>query len=337
MHTVLFLFEPNSIWNAEIERLRADYPKVRIVVGPKPAAADLEAATLMVAYRVDPALYNQLTALTGLVCPGTGVNQFPLEELARRNIALANTHFNGRYVAERALALMLAWCGKIVAFHNDLARGVWHGFSVREPVQDSWQSIRGKTVAIIGIGSIGSALGRLLQPFGVNLIGVKRTSPEVGRDYPPFAMVTNDPLSAANEADIAVVTLPLTADSRGLIGAEFLRIFGNGLIVNVGRGEVIEEEALYHALRDGTIAGAAIDTWYQYPTEADSARSNSPSSPTYPSRFPFHELPNVLLSPHVGGYTAQATIGMVRDAVREVRGFIDTGRFTLPLDLTAGY
>lgn len=329
MKSVLFNFEPNSVWAEHIERLRGAYPKTRFVASAKPTTADLEAATVLVAYSADAELFEAMKALQAVVVPMAGVNQFPFELFRERGIALTNAHFNGRYVAERAVALLLAWFGKVVYFHNELSRGVWHGFAISEPIQESWHSICGKTVAVIGTGSIGEAVGRLLLPFGVRLIGVKRDIPEVGRDYPPFERITNDMLSAAAEADIAVVTLPLTDETRGIVGAEFFRTFRRGMVVNVGRGEVIDEESFFNALKDGTLAGAAIDTWYTYPKKGEAE--------CYPSRFPFHELPNVVLSPHVGGYTAQATLGSIADAVASVRGFLETGRFEREVDLTLGY
>jgi phosphoglycerate dehydrogenase-like enzyme len=97
-------------------------------------------------------------------------------------------------------------------------------------------------------------------------------------------------------ADTIVNTLPLTAETRGLVGATALAAMrADAVIVNVGRGPVIDEAALYEALKSGRIGGAIIDTWYCYPT----AEEPEP----LPGRFPFHELDNVVMTPHMSGWT----------------------------------
>ena len=109
--------------------------------------------------------------------------------------------------------------------------------------------------------------------------------------------------------DVLLNTLPLTGETRGLIGAEVLAALpSRAIVMNVGRGPVIDERALYDALRDGRIAGAVIDTWYVYPVAATPA--------PLPSALPFHELPNVVMTPHMSGWT-QGTIERRRAAMAE--------------------
>jgi phosphoglycerate dehydrogenase-like enzyme len=104
---------------------------------------------------------------------------------------------------------------------------------------------------------------------------------------------------AAAEADFLLVTLPLDAQTRGVIDARVLGAMKpTGVILNVGRGPTIDEEALYLALRDRRIGGAIIDTWYDYPPQAGAA-----TAVHAPSRFPFRELDNILMSPHASAWT----------------------------------
>jgi phosphoglycerate dehydrogenase-like enzyme len=96
-------------------------------------------------------------------------------------------------------------------------------------------------------------------------------------------------------ADYLAVTLPLTAETRGLLGRRELALLRPAaIVVNVSRGDVIDEDALYEALAGHRIGGAALDVWYRYPTGPE---------PTLPARRPFHELDNVLMTPHISGWT----------------------------------
>jgi len=97
-------------------------------------------------------------------------------------------------------------------------------------------------------------------------------------------------------ADVLCIALPLTAETEGLIGAaEIAKLPSSCVLVNIARGAIVDEGALYRALKEKRIAAAGIDVWYRYPDTAAS-RANTP-----PSRFPFHELDNVVMSPHRGG------------------------------------
>ena len=117
-------------------------------------------------------------------------------------------------------------------------------------------------------------------------------------------------------ADYLAVTLALTPETRGLIGArELARLKPTAVLINVARGEVVDEDALYDALHRGAIAGAALDVWYRYPTG---------DAPIHPAHRPFHALPNVLMTPHVSGWTdgmMDARAGVIAENIhRAARG-----------------
>ena len=117
-------------------------------------------------------------------------------------------------------------------------------------------------------------------------------------------------------ADYLAITLALTAETRGLIGARQLALMKpTAVLINVARGEVVDEDALYEALHHGTIAGAALDVWYRYPADG---------APTLPGHRSFHELPNVLMTPHVSGWTEgmmDARAGVIAENIhRTARG-----------------
>ncbi len=113
-------------------------------------------------------------------------------------------------------------------------------------------------------------------------------------------------------ADYLAITLPLTEATRGLLGERELQLMKpTAILVNVARAEIVDEEALYRALAQRTIAGAALDVWYRYPTGI---------GPTLPARLPFYELPNVLMTPHVSGWTDGMLVARVKLIAENIHG-----------------
>lgn len=284
---------------------------------PRLPPATLENAIALITMEIDAEILTYLPNLRLVAVPMAGLNTLPMEALRERSIQVVNAHANGMWVAERAMALMMAIRGRLVAYDRDLREGVWHGFAAAEPPTESWESLYDSTVTILGIGSIGQWLARFLAPFGVRCRGFRRRP---GWDGVPEGLldeVYTDLTAAISGADVVVSTLPLTSQTRGMVGRSELATMRGATLVNVGRGEVIHEEALYRALRDGTLAGAALDTWYRYP--------DPPGSTQLPSQFPFHELDNVLLSPHLGGYNAAATRASAREVTDAVARWLADG------------
>lgn len=157
--------------------------------------------------------------------------------------------------------------------------------SIRRPVSD----LRGQTMLIVGLGEIGVETARLARAFGMRVIGVKRRPGEV--EHVDEVRGSDRLAEVVGEADAIVVTLPGTAETENLVDAGVLAAVKPGaVLVSVGRGTVIDEAALIERLRDGTLAGAALDVFATEPLAADS---------------PLWELPNVLVSPHVSALSVR--------------------------------
>lgn len=280
-----------------------------------PATRDEAVAVITLGFSAD--VLDHLPNLRMVAVPMAGLNTLPLQALRHRSIHVVNAHANGMWVAERAVALLMGIRGRLVEYDRDLRGGVWHGFAAAEPPTESWHSLYDATVTILGTGSIGQWLARFLAPFGVRCCGFRRRSGDADLPQGLFDEVYTDLTAAITAADVVVSTLPLTERTRNLVGREELAVMRGATLVNVGRGEVIHEEALYRALRDGTLVGAALDTWYRYP--------DPPGSTQLPSQFPFHELDNVLLSPHLGGYNATATRASAREVTDAVARWLAEG------------
>jgi phosphoglycerate dehydrogenase-like enzyme len=206
--------------------------------------------------------------------------------------ALCNLHGPENAMAEWVLGAMVSLSRRVLFHDRELRRGDWHRG------EQSARELAGSAVGTVGFGPIGRRVVELARAIGMDASAVTRTpSPERAEGLRRLGGL-DEVASLAAEVDYLVVALPLNEETRSLVGALELEALGpDGYLVNVGRGEVVDERALYEALRDRRIAGAAIDVWYRYPRGS--------TYPTAPADLPFHELDNVLMSPHVSGTTIE--------------------------------
>lgn len=243
-------------------------------------------------------------------------------------ISVHNLHHNAAATAETALGLLLAAAKFILPVDRSFRSHDWTPRYEPPPIA----ILAGRTALILGYGAIGRRLAAALAALDVRVLATRRGAETVTDDgvaaiHPPGHLHTLLP-----QADILAIALPQTAETTGLIGAAELALLPPGaLFVNVGRGPIVDEAALYQALRSGRLLAAGIDVWWRYPDD-HASRSHTP-----PSAFPFHELDNVVLSPHRGGmggaeaietlrYTALA--GLLNAAARgeAIPNRIDLGR-----------
>ena len=225
-----------------------------------------------------------------------------LEEPILQRDGLSVTSMSGAsapQMAEHAVMMMLALGHHIPEVFTHQKRAEWPSgrWQLFSPVE-----LRGSTVGIVGYGSIGRQIARLLQIFGSTVLAIKRDirHPEdtdytmeglgdpggdmVNRLYPPEALS-----SMVAECDFVVITLPRTSTTRGLMGAkELAAIKPGGYLVDISRGEIVDHGALIPLLRDRKIAGAALDVFPVEPLAADS---------------PLWKLPNVIITPHIAGFS----------------------------------
>lgn len=231
--------------------------------------------------------------------PFAGVDKQNLEVFKKYpQVAVCNTHSNSNAVSEHALCLLLALVKNLINNDRDLRQGKWHGFITGEPTIQ----LHGKNLGIIGLGSVGLEIVKRVKVFGMKIYAIKRVikeEEELDKKYDLTFLGTSDQLDyVITHSDFIIITLPLTPKTKNMINDRLLNLMKGKYLINVGRGKVIDEKALYYHLKKGTLAGAAIDTWYQYPDR------NHPE--ILPSQYPFHKLSNVILSPHNAGYTDKA-------------------------------
>lgn len=241
--------------------------------------------------------------LRALIVPYAGVPAATQRMLqAYPNVTLHSLHYNAVPTAELAVALLMAAAKLIVPMDRDMRQGDWSS----RYVVTAATMLDGKTALILGYGQIGKRIAMACRGLGMNVIGVKRTPPAADAaraDDGVEVHAIGELHELLPRADVLMMALPETPETTGLVGARELAALRPGaLLVNVGRGPTLDEEALYTALRNGTLRAAGIDVWYQYPQTLEERTNKAPS------RFPFHELDNVVMSPHRGGWLSEAEV-----------------------------
>jgi phosphoglycerate dehydrogenase-like enzyme len=243
-------------------------------------------------------------------------------------VSVHNLHHNAAPVAELALMLLLAAAKFTVRYDRALRANDWR---LRYERPAPTILLEGRTALILGYGAIGRRVAAACRALGMTTLATRRLdAPEMDGEtevHPAGALRNLLP-----RANAVIICLPHTPDTDGLLGAAELALLPSpSVLVNIGRGRIVDEQALYEALRDGRLAAAGLDVWYSYPPD-EAARAGWP-----PSAYPFHELDNVIMSPHRGGATDE-TARLRMGALAEMLNDAATGReMGNRVDVDAGY
>ncbi len=255
-------------------------------------------------------LLGRAKRLRWIQVTGAGVDRFLADANLPDNVVLtrADVAF-GDQIAEYVFGHLLAQTQQVIELHEDQARHTW------TPRTLSW--LKGKTMAIAGTGSIGRAVARRATGMEMRVVGYARTTSrraEFEAIYDPARLY-----EFLSEADVLVITLPLTAETTGLIGTEALATMKpNAVLVNVARGAIVDEQALVAALRNSEIGGAILDVFATEPLPADHV---------------LWSLPNVTITPHHAGLNIPCEIAAFflenlrrYDSGEPLRGIVDPNR-----------
>jgi len=251
--------------------------------------------TILIAGRPSREELAALPELETLIVPWIGIPPGTLD-LAREFplLSLHNLHHNAAPTAEMAVALLLAAAKQIIPHDRALREGDWT-LRYQKPAKTIF--LAGKRALIVGYGEIGQRVGAALEGLGVEVSFIRRSmgDQDIPGVYPVSKLDSRLP-----EADFLVLALPLTAETEGLIREAQLRALpSSAVLVNVSRGAIIEESALYQALSEKWIFGAGLDVWFNYPGR-ESERSSTP-----PGEYDWGSLDNLVLSPHRGGHVRE--------------------------------
>ncbi|NVM35634.1 MAG: hypothetical protein HWN81_08560 [Candidatus Lokiarchaeota archaeon] len=219
----------------------------------------------------------------------TGLEDYDFAFYKNNNILLCNSHTHSRIIAEYSFALLLSIAKEINTNDQLLREGNW------DYRQYPAITLFEKTILFLGYGNIAKIFKKLCKPLEMKFIAVKRTKQCDDPEIEIF--IPEKKLAAIKQADIIVNFLPLTKKTINFLDTiEFEAMKPSVIIVNVGRGLTINEQALFNALKGKTIRSAAIDVWYNYP-EVRGTEKQEPF-PCYPSKLPFRELKNVIMTAH---------------------------------------
>ena len=270
---------------------------------------DLRDADVYVGPRFTDAMGAVAEKLRLVHVAGAGYDGIEAEALPE-GVVCANTFHHENSIAEHVTAVLVALRRNLLGQDAALRTGTWES-SVYSPSTPQPETLRGAVVAFLGFGHIGQAAWNLLRGFGCEGIAITRSGSIDAAQHGLRWAGSKDRLGEAlTDASILVVSIPLTPETASAISAVELDELGpTGLLVNVARGPVVDETALYEALRDRRIAGAAIDVWYQYPSGDGKAE---------PSALPFSRLDNIIMTPHSSGVTAETFRGRIRDIAANI-------------------
>lgn len=227
---------------------------------------------------------------------GVGVDNIDLEDAAQRGILVVNAP-NGNTIAaaEHTMALLLALARNVPQAHSRLCQGLWD----KKGLQGI--ELAGKVFGILGLGKVGAAVALRALAFGMKVVGY---DPNLSaKQVENMGVLPANLEETLREADFLSLHLPLTSQTRNLLGSERLGMLKPGArVINAARGGLIAEDALYDALRTGRLAGAALDVFEEEPA----------------ANHPLFSLPNVIVTPHLGASTREAQIRVALEVAEDV-------------------
>lgn len=229
---------------------------------------------------------------------GAGTDKIDFDAIPA-DVLVANTFHHERSIAEYVVAAAVMLRRNFLIQDRELRHNRW-ATSVYDPAIAQAPTLGDARIGFVGFGHIGQRAWKLFRAFGCD--GAAVTGSGRVRDCGlSWAADTSGLNRLMRECDVAVVSAPLNDHTIGMIGDEQLRLLGtDGVLINVGRGPLVQEQALNNALAEKVIRAAAIDVWYRYPSDGGVSA---------PSNLPFADLPNILMTPHSSGVTRDTFAG----------------------------
>ena len=295
-----------AIAEQDLAAIRAELPEVEIrsVEDETQLAGALADADAFVGWTFPAALFAQAKRLRWVHTANAGVEANLFPALVESPVILTNgAGLHSVSIPEHVLGLMLALARNLHESGRLQARASWERFTAIA-YGGGIRELHGSNLAILGAGAIGASLAKLGSALGMT-VRILRRRPDRPVDGAAAVVGPQQKLALLGWADFVVLATPLTAETENLIDRDALRAMKpSAFLINIARGEVVDDAALLDALRSGAIAGAGLDTFREEPLPATS---------------PYWALPNVIVTPHISGYTSryfERTVELFRDNLR---------------------
>ncbi|MBI4177736.1 MAG: D-2-hydroxyacid dehydrogenase [Candidatus Aenigmarchaeota archaeon] len=281
----------------------------------------LKSADVLLTFPADfPANFSDKAApkLGWIHTMSAGVDRFMVPGLVNSGIILTNSSgIHAIPIAEHVLGMILSFERNLHLSRDYQSKKEWHRFEFGQ-----MSELRGKTAAVYGLGEIGLRISKILKAFEVKVIGIKREKTEKPELIDKLYSI-NDADSALPIADYVIICLPYTKETRHMFDANRLSKMKRGaVIINIGRGGIVDEDALIGQLTSGSLKGAGLDVFEQEPLPVSS---------------PFYSMPNVIVTPHVSGATPHYIDRATKIFCENLRHYLNKEPMTNVVDKRRGY
>ena len=266
------------------------------------------------ATKVTPRILDAGDRLKLIGRAGVGVDNVDVAAASRRGVVVMNTPLgNITSAAEHAVALLLALARNVPKADGSMKQGLW------EKKKLTGVEVRGKLLGVVGMGKVGQIVTRAALGLGMKVMAHDPFLPQRRADELGVEIVAA-PDELLARADFITLHTPLTDETRGMIGSEaFNKMKSSALLINCARGGIVDEAALVSALKEGKLAGAAVDVFEKEPLPEDS---------------PLRSAPNLILTPHLGASTAEAQVKVAEAIGRQVVAFFNEGKIQNAVNLS---
>lgn len=278
------------IANKDTEKIKDELAQAEVVLHWKRAVA--------------PILLKKNERLKWIQTWSAGVNSLPLDALQQKDVIVTSaTGVHAYPISETIFALMLGLTRKIHAYVRQQQEKTWHDAGLK-------LEIHGKTIGILGVGAIGQETAKIAKAFGMKVLGVRHSGKPA--EYVDDMYTPDQLADFLPQCDFVVITLPLTEETTGMFGKDAFRQMKNSaFVINIGRGPIVNEDELIHALENEEIAGAGLDVFATEPLPVES---------------PLWEMDNVIVTPHSAGATEHYDQRVVRDIfIPNIRHYLANG------------
>ena len=282
MDTPVRLLITYTLSDNQVRRIAEVSPWVEVHYVPDLSAARNFFSSAEVLFGDIPqAQFAQMPTLQWVQISTVGADRFLYPDLLQSNVILCSSKGMHKYqMTELLFGTMIGIARELFSYHDLQKEGAWTATLIKKS-----EVIVGKTLGIVGLGSIGSQMAKVAKSFGMNVLGIKKTPTPV--EYVDEVLQPSQLERLLKNSDHIVNVTPLTPETRGLFGArEFSMMKPTAVFYNFGRGASIDEHALIAALEEGSIRAAALDVFIEEPL---------------PGNHPFWKTKNLYITPHVGG------------------------------------